>query len=398
MTSETWRELEMTQFNEEGPGERPNKYRAIFVELQRAIKTGKYKEGQRIPSEAQLSRRFGASRLTVARALNELEAAGLIERRAGSGSYVTQMPKRQGRTFGLLIPELGQTEIFEPICQGMARACRTTHDELIWGAATRDIESHEQQALQLCDYYISKDVSGVFFAPLEYTPGRHEVNIQILEKFQRAGIPVILLDRDIYPYPARSHCDLVGIDNRRAGFAVTTHLLKQGCKRIVFLAWPNSAATVDARITGYSDAIKRAGLRELVELGNAESPEWIGELIRRHNPDGLVCANDRTAGQAMIRLNEFGIDIPSKIRIVGIDDVKYASIFHVPLTTLRQPCHDIGTAAVWAMIERIEHPNLPARDILLDCQLIIRRSCGAGPLPSIAELPGGHAGNQACSR
>jgi DNA-binding transcriptional regulator YhcF (GntR family) len=167
----------------------PNKYQAIFVELQEAIRAGKYKEGQRIPSETQLSRRFGASRLTVGRALNELEAAGLIERRAGSGSYVTQLAKRQGRTFGLLIPELGETEIFEPICQGMARASRATHDELIWGAATRDVESHEQQALQLCDYYISKDVSGVFFAPLEYKPGRNEVNAQILEKFQRAADP-----------------------------------------------------------------------------------------------------------------------------------------------------------------------------------------------------------------
>ena len=55
---------------------------------------------------------------------------------------------------------------------------------------------------------------------------------------------------------------------------------------------------------------------------------------------------------------------------------KYASFLHVPLTTVRQPCHDIGAAAVWTMIERIEHPNMPARDILLDCQLIVRRSCG----------------------
>jgi hypothetical protein len=70
----------------------------------------------------------------------ELETLGLIERRAGSGSYVRPPSRPRGRTFGLLIPELGQTEIFEPICQGMARASRATHDELLWGAATRDVE------------------------------------------------------------------------------------------------------------------------------------------------------------------------------------------------------------------------------------------------------------------
>ncbi len=118
---------------------RPNKYKKIFEQLQQAIAEGQIrKEGQRIPSEAQLSRTCGASRLTVARALKDLEALGLIDRRPGSGSYVRKPVQSEGLTFGLLIPELGQTEIFEPICQGMARASRATHAALVWGAATRD--------------------------------------------------------------------------------------------------------------------------------------------------------------------------------------------------------------------------------------------------------------------
>jgi DNA-binding LacI/PurR family transcriptional regulator len=228
----------------------------------------------------------------------------------------------------------------------------------------------------MAEYYVSKDVSGVFFAPLEYSAQRLEVNRRILDNFQKTGIPVVLLDRDVCPYPHRSHCDLVGIDNRRAGYVVTQHLFRHGCERVVFFGWPNSAATVDQRITGYREAARHAGKAELVEIGDAESRESIAKLLTKHNPDGFVCANDRTAGQIMVRLNELGIDIPGKMKITGIDDAKYASFLHVPLTTMRQPCHDIGAAAVWTMIERIEHPNMPARDILLDCQLIVRRSCG----------------------
>jgi DNA-binding LacI/PurR family transcriptional regulator len=361
--------------HEDPSSERPNKYKAIFQHLQEAIARGKYAEGQKIPSETQLSRTFGASRLTAGRALKELESAGLIERRAGSGSYVKALGKVRGRTFGLLIAELGQTEIFEPICQGMARASRTTHDELVWGAATRDVVSAEQQALQLCRYYVANDVSGVFFAPLEFAPGS-DVNQRILEDFARAGIPVVLLDRDIYPYPRRSNCDLVGIDNRRAGYLVTEYLLKRECRRVLFLARPDSAPTVDQRIAGYREAVQKHGFAPCVQLGNPESQRWVGDLLEEYQPDAFVCANDRTAAELMVRLSELGVDVPASIKVTGMDDAKYSTLLSVPLTTIRQPCHDIGAAAVWTMIERIEHPAMPARDILLDCQLIVRRSCG----------------------
>ena len=50
----------------------------------------------------------------------------------------------------------------------------------------------------------------------------------------------------------------------------------------------------------------------------------------------------------------------------------------VPLTTLRQPCREIGIAAMAAMLERVTRPAMPARDIFLQTPLIVRRSCGAG--------------------
>ncbi len=354
-----------------------NKYQGILTTLSDGIRAGKYKPGQRLPSEAQLSRTFGASRLTVARALNELEAAGSIVRRPGSGSYVNDLRKGTGRTFGLLIPELGETEIFEPICQGMARVSRATHDELLWGAATRGVDSHDQQALELCEYYIDKDVAGVFFAPLEYVRDKENVNRQILDSFKKASIPLVLLDRDVCQYPERSHCDLVGIDNQRAGHVVSNHLVAQGCQRVVFIASPNSAPTVERRAAGYRAAMAAAERKDVVEIGPSKDVTWVAELIDKRQPDGFVCANDRTAGELMLSLSELGVEIPSAVKIAGIDDVRYASLLHVPLTTLRQPCHDIGAAAVWTMIERIEHQAMAPQQRFLDCELIVRRSSRA---------------------
>ena len=72
-----------------------------------------------------------------------------------------------------------------------------------------------------------------------------------------------------------------------------------------------------------------------------------------------------------------GVGIPRDVRLVGFDDVKYASLLPVPLTTLRQPCQDIGTAAVKAMLERLEQPLMAPRTISLACEIVKRRSCGA---------------------
>ncbi|MBI2690201.1 MAG: GntR family transcriptional regulator [Acidobacteria bacterium] len=357
------------------------KYQKILLELKRAIVNREFKPGEKLPSEMQLAETFSTSRLTVARALKELQSQGLIDRRAGSGTYVREPDRAQGHVFGLLIPGLGETEIFEPICQGMARAGRAGRHALLWGDATHGAEPKEQQAKQLCEYYLSMDVSGVFFAPVELLPNMDEVNRWIIDAFERAGIPLILLDRDLYPYPLRSRFDLVGIDNRRAGYMVTDHVIQAGCRRIVFIARPRSASTVDARIAGYREALFANDLpvdRESVFRGDPSSQDWIGQIIESVNPDAFVCANDHTAGHLMHTLDALEVRVPDDIRIVGMDDVKYASLLRVPLTTLRQPCHDLGAAAISAMLERIAHPTMPARDILLDCKMIVRQSCGRG--------------------
>ena len=231
------------------------KYEVIRQTLADGILSGQYPPGHRLPSESELVKTFAASRPTVNRALRELQLAGLIERRAGSGSYVRADAAARGYTFGLLIPELGRTEIFEPICRGMAEAQHGSQHVLLWGSSFGDEANMEQQASQACRQLVTKKVSGVFFAPLELTPQKDAINRAIAEALDRAGIPVVLLDRDLVSYPERSRYDLVGIDNRRAGYAITKHLIRSGCKRPVFVGRPGSAPTVDARAAGYQEAI-----------------------------------------------------------------------------------------------------------------------------------------------
>ena len=356
------------------------KHQRVYSALEQGIHSGRWKRGERLPSEAELVRQFGASRITVGRAVRDLQLAGLVERRAGSGTFVRAARPSGALSFGLLIPDLGETEIFEPIWQGIMASPLAREHALLWGSSTAVAASKEERAWELCRQYVERKVSGVFFAPLELTPAKDEVNQRITRALDDARIPIILLDRTAVPYPQRGHHDLVGIDNRRAGHVVTDHLLGLGARRVAFVAVRNAAATVETREAGYREALHARSVPfdpSLVHRLDPTDAAAVRALMEAHRPDGVVCANDWTAARLMHSILALGYGVPRDIRLVGIDDVDYANLLPVPLTTLRQPTRHIGAAALAAMLDRVAGTDLPTRDILLHGSLVVRRSCGA---------------------
>lgn len=356
------------------------KHAHVFATLQREIGSGRWKRGERLPSESELVDRFGLSRITVGRAMRDLQAAGIVDRRAGSGSYVSGVSAQPSLAFGLLIPNLGESEIFEPICRGMMASPLAREHDLLWGSAPSSGASRESAAWALCQHYIERRVSGVFFAPLEFSDASAATNQRIGDALDAAGIPLVLLDRPLHPWPEEGRHDLVGIDNRRAGYVMATHLLRLGCTRLAFVGLPNAASTVDARETGYREAARRFGLSPEQARVHRVDPDEAGAvaaIMGDDQPHGIVCANDRTAGQLMHAMRRLGFQVPRDTRLVGIDDVEYARLLPVPLTTLRQPTQHMGETALAAMLDRVQHRELPPRDIRLHCEVVVRESCGA---------------------
>jgi len=252
---------------------------------------------------------------------------------------------------------------------------------LLWGHAATPEAPPDEQALGLCDQFIRREVAGVFFAPIEGGAKAGETNLTVVARLEQARIPIVLLDRCIRPYPSRCRHDWVGIDNRRAAYFATDHLVSRGPQRVWFLAYSGGAPTVETRIAGFREALLSKGIpleRGLVHRVDEITEARIRPLLKDHRKgDGFVCANDRTAGELMKVLLASGYRIPLDARIVGIDDVEYASLLPVPLTTVHQPGRAIGEAAMEAMLSRIERPARLARDILLECRLVVRESCGA---------------------
>jgi DNA-binding LacI/PurR family transcriptional regulator len=358
---------------------KPAKYIEIIEGLRSDISSGRLHPGTRLQSEAQLVSRFAASRMTVVKAVQLLQQEGLLVRRRGSGTFVAAQTSEKGKVFGLLIPGLGKTEIFERICGGIAKSPAAATHSLSWGHTPSSTEHQGELAEQSCSQFIEQRVSGVFFTP-GYDPTSCDANARILRALDEANIPVVLIDGYSVKYPEHRDYDLVGLDNRRAGYIVTDHLIRQGGTHVAFFTTGALAETVEDRIAGYLTAQFEHGLapsKERILRGDAEDKTFVEKALRTQRIDSIMCSNDYVAATLMHTLIGLGVRIPNDIRLAGVDDTRFARLLPVPLTTFRQPCDEIGAACMSAMLERIRNHYLPHRSIQLHGRLVVRQSCGS---------------------
>lgn len=365
------------------------KHRAVSRELAAEIMAGKYRASGRLPSEAQLVQRFGVSRPTVGRALRDLLDQGLIVRRPGSGTYVSEngggvrAPRVGGPQIGIIVPSLRHTEIFESICGELASLARVADYGFWWGGSASPIveaKMNVREAEELCDRFIEHGVSGVFFVPFEHQADRETANRRIASKLHQAGIPVVLLDRDLGAFPGRSDFDLVGVDNFAGGYQLASHLIKLGMRRIGYVTKALTASTVDARIAGAKIAMLDHDLdlpKPFTHSGDPGDLKFVRSVVQGRKYDAIMCTSDHIAALLLQSLNRLGIKVPDDLRVVGFDDVRFASLLTVPLTTTEQPCRDIAVSAFNALRERLADPALPPRTIMLSPRMVVRESCGA---------------------
>lgn len=360
------------------------KHRQIYQTLVTEIVDGRYDATGRLPSEAQLMRRFGVSRPTAARALRDLQSEGVVERRVGAGSFLIKGVKpsnaETSRHLGILLPDIGITELLAAFCGELARLTRANDYGLFWANSQSGADLTTKDADQVCAHFIDRSVRGVFFAPFEFAPDKDEVSKRIAYRLRRAGVAVVLLDRDLTPFPSRSDFDLIGIDNAMAGYLACEHLIKLGNRRIAFVARPLSAPTVLARMTGARNALFDAGLeipKDFYRIGNPRDAKFVRELTLGRKVDAVICANDLTAAQLMNSLAKLKMRVPEDMRLIGFDNLEYAELLAVPLTTIAQPYREMASNAMRAMRSRLSDPSLPPTTLLSTPSIVVRSSCGA---------------------
>ncbi len=367
------------------------KYEEIYRKLHQQFEEGKWKAGQRFPTERELAELYHVSRPTISRVVNRLREDGQVRRVVGAGTFVMDSLEEEAvehLTFGLFIPGLGRGEILEPICARIAERSHEFNFTLIWGSVPANgVVDHESHLISTAKRFIDRGLDGVFFQPVEWEPDATRKNLIIVGMFEEAQIPIVLLESDYVDYPHRSNHDLVGIDDIRAAHILTDHLLEHDARRIDFVWQPHSGGTRSPRIAGYRDALVRAGIvpgREYEHEGEARSLPFVRELLESGATD-IICEDDETAALLMLSLESLNVRVPEEVRLAGFDDVKYARLARVPLTTMSQPYRALGDLAVQTMLERIAHPWLPARTVTAAATLKVRESTNV-PAGRISKL------------
>ena len=362
------------------------KYKEIFETLQKELCDGKYGAKNPFPSETQLSRRFNVCRFTAVRAVNKLEKEGLLVRRKGKGSFPTKFARSAYGPIGLIMPGLAYGEIYAPICGEITRICQRKGRTVLLGNTTAEVpKGWAEAAKKLAADFVQQHVAGVIMHPIEYLRDSTGVNREIVSTFDKAGVPIVLLDYDIEQPPNRSRYDLVAIDNFGAGRRMGEHLVSVGVRRVIFVKRKNCASTVEARMMGVATAMLAAGVPWspdcVVEAEPMSSKSVVRLLAGKDAPDAVVCGYDMHAA-SVLKAIEKGVKkavVPSDVKLAGFDDVRCASVMTPALTTIHQPCKDMARVAVEMLYRRMGSPDSPVCTVLLDAPLVIREStAGAG--------------------
>ena len=333
------------------------KHRKVYAVLRHDILTGKYNADGKFPSEGMLIRRFGVSRITIRRAMDDLKNEGFLEGRSGSGTYLSALARHATGMIGLVIPDYASSPFFRRLGDELVQAGKSAGYTMLLGSLPGDTPAaRAHEAISLAIEYARRKVAGVIIEPVELMPNSADLTHEIIAAFKDLNIPVVLIDRDIAPFE-RSGYDLVGLDNLKAGLMLGKHLIASGAKRIAFLMPPHSASANLQRMLGVAAAVIEAGQnwsnRNIIYVNADDQTALKKALSAKPKPDVVVCHNDQTAAK-----------LPRSDKVAGFDGLDDGTKRKFP--TVRQPIRQIAETAINTLLERIKRPTQAPRQIILE--------------------------------
>ncbi|WP_460854621.1 LacI family DNA-binding transcriptional regulator [Nocardiopsis coralliicola] len=231
-------------------------------------------------------------------------------------------------------------------------------------------ESADRQAFFL-DMLEEQRVAGVLITPVE--PGDPRI-----AALAGRGMPVVLVDR-----PAEGGFCSVSVDDVLGGRLAAGHLLRTGHRRLVFAGGPLHLGQVADRLRGVRAAaaefsgasvqvVETAALT--IDAGR-RAAEHLAALPAAERPTAVACANDLLALGLLRQCAALGLRVPDDLALVGYDDIAFAEAAAVPLTSIRQPRHLLGSTAADLLLAESRSPaSHTHQDIRYDPALVVRAS------------------------
>jgi GntR family transcriptional regulator of arabinose operon len=362
-------------------------YSVIMDELKAQISSGDYLPEAQLPTEAELSSRYGVSRITTRRALEELERDGYIYRIKGSGSFVksrsrAQAEKREsaaGKMVSLILPSEDD--------RGTMGYIRGTSDWLNangYYLSLHQSDYDSQKERDLLEMLTRDGISGIILYPRN-----DQTNYDILHRLCLENYPIVTIDKYYDSLPLGA----VVSDNLDGSYRAVSRLIELGHRKIAFLTAVSieSTSSVRDRYFGYCKALKDHGLpidSRYIRLNMKGYREEVGverfykELLDSYQNEGVTAIqteNDLIAANLLNLCLDRGIRIPEDFSIIGFDNNPVTEHVIIPLTTVEQQFYEIGRRAAEIVVLWLERGRQTPGRVLVPVKLVERGTTGPAP-------------------
>ncbi|MDE7298037.1 MAG: GntR family transcriptional regulator [Lachnospiraceae bacterium] len=335
------------------------KHEEISRWLREKIADGGFPVNSKIPSENKLAARFGCSRQTVRQAIGTLEAAGIVSRAQGSGTFVSRRTAKTSRAATMrvgVITTYLDDYIFPGIIQGIERVLSARHYSMVLGI-TYNRQTDEESALR---QMLENGVDGLIIEGTK--TALPNVNELLYQEIIEHGIPIVFLNS------CHRGCTeaRVVMNDILAGELATNALISKKHRRLGGIFKSDDLQSLH-RYEGMQRSVKQAGLslpdasvlwyttEDIPYLFSGSFDHMI--LSRFEHTTGLVCYNDQIAVSLIRLLHRYGKNVPDDYSIVSFDNSALAENIACGLTSVIYPAREIGEQAAGLLFKKLDDPS-----------------------------------------
>lgn len=287
-------------------------------------------------------------------------------------SFAVNLRTKESKTIGLIIPEVTH-HFFANIIKAIIDAAEKNGYLVIILHSNESLELEKKQV----ELLINKRVDGILISL-----SNESNNDSHIQEIIKRKIPLVMFDK----IAKLSNCSKVIIDDQKAGFDATQHLIDKGCKKIAHIRGPLNPQNSIDRYLGYKKALEKNNIpfdSKLVytceKVNFEEGLEFTKQLFEEHpDVDGIFAITDLVAVGSLAYCNDQKINVPQDVKIIGFSNWFMSQVITPKLSTVEQPSHEMGIAAFDLLLEemkaRKEESEYNPKTIELETQIIERES------------------------
>ncbi|HVI47948.1 MAG TPA: substrate-binding domain-containing protein [Chitinophaga sp.] len=271
------------------------------------------------------------------------------------------------KTIGLIVEDIANN-----FFASLAKVVEDEADKHGYKVLYGSTEDNTEKAKGLLEVLKYRQVDGYIITPTKNLD-------KDIEQLKSAAKPIILMDR-YFPHVSSNY---VVVDNYKGAYNATSHLIKQGYKKIAVVTLASDQVQMKDRLEGYTQALKDHHVpfsKTLVkrlpfDLDRVHSNEEIKKFLTSvKDLDAVFFATNYLGIYGIESIRSLGWQIGKEIGVVSFDDHDIFRLHSPAITCVSQPIGEIGRRIVDVLMKELNHPFATPQQIVLEPELIVRES------------------------